>query len=98
MVQDESKPNELLCNISNVWWDFAEDAAIFKLLLSIIQNPQINLFTPMLPEHFRIHIWKPFEKKTFKIVSGGKMWLFKSKIETYLFFKHPPRKQSSNSN
>lgn len=29
-------------------------------------------------------------KKVLKIPSVGKMWLFKSKIETYLFFKLPP--------
>lgn len=63
MVEDELKPNELLCYISSVWWDFAEDAAIFELLLSIIQNPRINLFIPMLPEHFSIPTWKPSEKK-----------------------------------
>lgn len=66
MVQDELKPNELLCNISSIWWDFAEDAAIFELLLSITQNPWINLFTLVLPEHFRIHTWKPFEEKNIK--------------------------------
>lgn len=39
MVQDELKPNELLFNTSSVWCDFAEDAAVFELFLSITQNP-----------------------------------------------------------
>lgn len=66
MVQDELKPNELLFNISSVWGDFAEDAAIFEVFLSIMQNPRINLFTPPSPEHFRTHTWEPLEKKCYK--------------------------------
>lgn len=45
MVQDELKPNELHFNISSLWCDFAEDAAVFELFLSIIQNSRINVFT-----------------------------------------------------
>lgn len=39
MEQDELKPNELHFNISSVWRDSAEDAAIFELFLFITENP-----------------------------------------------------------
>jgi len=96
MVQDELKPNELLFNLSSVWCDFARDAAIFELFLSVMQNPPISLFASTLPEHFRALTWKPFEKKCEKSPLLARCGFSKARLRHV--FQTSPRKELSNAN